>query len=169
MEIEIVLEKHERRIDELEHEMAGLKAVQNEIRTMNETLCVLTNEIKHTNLHLERHERKLDEMEAQPSKRLHQIVTSLISSICGALITTVIALCSADQVVHGGDIRLFYIIRRCVLSLPPAVRWGRYRCRFPECRSDGLPERLQCRLCSDTMAESVLCRKSAVNCSEESD
>lgn len=44
MEIEIVLEKHERRIDELEHEMAGLKAVQNEIRTMNETLCVLTNE-----------------------------------------------------------------------------------------------------------------------------
>ena len=92
MEIEIVLEKHERRIDELEHEMAGLKAVQNEIRTMNETLCVLTNEIKHTNLHLERHERKLDEMEAQPSKRLHQIVTALISSICGALITTVIAL-----------------------------------------------------------------------------
>ena len=67
-------------------------AVQNEIRTMNETLCVLTNEIKHTNLHLERHERKLDEMEAQPSKRLHQIVTALISSICGALITTVIAL-----------------------------------------------------------------------------
>lgn len=92
MEIEIVLEKHERRIDELEHEMAGLKAVQNEIRTMNETLCVLTNEIKHTNLHLERHERKLDEMEAQPSKRLHQIVTALISSICGALITTAIAL-----------------------------------------------------------------------------
>ena len=88
MEIEIVLEKHERRIDELEHEMAGLKAVQNEIRTMNETLCVLTNEIKHTNLHLERHERKLDEMEAQPS----QMVTALISSICGALITTVIAL-----------------------------------------------------------------------------
>ena len=88
MEIEIVLEKHERRIDELEHEMAGLKAVQNEIRTLNETLCVLTNEIKHTNLHLERHERKLDEMEAQPS----QMVTALISSICGALITTVIAL-----------------------------------------------------------------------------
>ena len=88
MEIEIVLEKHERRIDELEHEMAGLKAVQNEIRTMNETLCVLTNEIKHTNLHLERHERKLDEMEAQPS----QMLTALISSICGALITTVIAL-----------------------------------------------------------------------------
>ena len=88
MEIEIVLEKHERRIDELEHEMAGLKAVQNEIRTMNETLCVLTNEMKHTNLHLERHERKLDEMEAQPS----QMVTALISSICGALITTVIAL-----------------------------------------------------------------------------
>ena len=88
MEIEIVLEKHEIRIDELEHEMAGLKAVQNEIRTMNETLCVLTNEIKHTNLHPERHERKLDEMEAQPS----QMVTALISSICGALITTVIAL-----------------------------------------------------------------------------
>ena len=92
MEIEIVLEKHERRIGELEHEMAELKAVQNEIRTMNETLCILTNEIKHTNSHLERHERKLDEMEAQPSKRLQQIVTALISSICGALITTVIAL-----------------------------------------------------------------------------
>ena len=95
MEIEIVLEKHERRIDELEHEMAGLKAVQNEIRTMNETLCVLTNEIKHTNLHLERHERKLDEMEAQPSKRLHQIVTALISSICGALIFSVVCVGTA--------------------------------------------------------------------------
>ena len=92
MEIEIALEKHESRIGELEHEMAELKAVQNEIRTMNETLCILTNEIKHTNSHLERHERKLDDMEAQPNKRLQQIVTALISSICGALITTVIAL-----------------------------------------------------------------------------
>ena len=59
-DIEVVLERHEQKILTLEHNVSEIKEVQIEIRTMNETLVTLANELKHTNEHLARHEQKID-------------------------------------------------------------------------------------------------------------
>ena len=88
---QIVLERHEQRIQTLERELSDLKAVQTEIRSMNETLVTLATELKHTNEHLARHERKIDEMESQPKARLQQIVTAVIAALAGGLISAAIA------------------------------------------------------------------------------
>ena len=48
-EVQIVLERHESRLKRLEFEMADLKEVHKEIRSMNETLVTLATELKHTN------------------------------------------------------------------------------------------------------------------------
>ena len=57
-ETEIILERHEQMLKVLERDIKDLKAVQSEIRTMNETLITLATELKHTNEHLARHEQK---------------------------------------------------------------------------------------------------------------
>ena len=88
---QIVLERHEQRIQTMERELSDLKAVQTEIRSMNETLVTLATELKHTIEHLARHERKIDEMESQPKARLQQIVTAVIAALAGGLISAAIA------------------------------------------------------------------------------
>ena len=45
----ITLERHEGRLLLLEREVEELRSVQKEIRAMNESLVVLTNELRHTN------------------------------------------------------------------------------------------------------------------------
>ena len=92
MEIEVIIERHEQRIKTLEREMNDMKAVQAEIRSMNETLVTLANEIKHTNEHLSRHERKIEEIEAVPKQRLQQIITAVIAALAGGLISAVIGM-----------------------------------------------------------------------------
>ena len=72
-EAQIILERHEQRLKTLERDVSDLKAVQAEIRTMNETLVTLANELKHTNEHLGRHEEKIEAMEEQPRMRIQQI------------------------------------------------------------------------------------------------
>lgn len=91
-EAQIVLERHEQRIKTLERDVAGLKAVQTEIRSMNETLVTLATELKHTNEHLSRHEQKIEEIEAQPKMRMQQIVTAIIAALSGGLISAIIGL-----------------------------------------------------------------------------
>ncbi len=91
-DIEVVLERHEQRIKTLERDISDLKAVQVEIRSMNETLVTLATELKHTNEHLRKHERKLDEIDNQPKQRLQQIVTAIIAALAGGLISTIIGL-----------------------------------------------------------------------------
>ncbi len=87
---QIVLERHEQRIKTLERDVVGLKAVQSEIRSMNETLVTLATELKHTNEHLSRHEQKIDAIEAQPKMRVQQIVTAIIAALSGGLISAII-------------------------------------------------------------------------------
>lgn len=89
-ETQIVLERHEQKIQALDREVSDLKAVQTEIRSMNETLVTLATELKHTNEHLARHERKIDEIESQPKMRMQQIVTATIAALAGGLISTII-------------------------------------------------------------------------------
>ena len=91
-EMKIVLERHEQKIKAIEKEISDLKAVQSEIRSMNETLVTLATELKHTNEHLARHERKIEEMEGQPRARMQQIVTAIIAALAGGLISAIVGL-----------------------------------------------------------------------------
>lgn len=92
MEIEVIIERYEQRINTLERDMNAMKEVQAEIRSMNETLVTLANELKHTNEHLARHERKIDEMDSVPKQRMHQIVTAIIAALAGGLISAIIGM-----------------------------------------------------------------------------
>lgn len=87
---QIVLERHEQKLQILERDISDLKAVQTEIRSMNETLVTLATELKHTNEHLARHEQKIDEIEGQPKIRMQQIVTAIIAALSGGLISAII-------------------------------------------------------------------------------
>ena len=89
-ETQIVLERHEQKISAIEKEISELKAVQSEIRSMNETLVTLATELKHTNEHLARHERRIEEMEGQPRARMQQIVTAIIAALAGGLVSAII-------------------------------------------------------------------------------
>ena len=89
---EIILERHEQRLNSIERDISDLKAVQSEIRTMNENLVTLATELKHINEHLARHERKIDEIETQPKIRMQQIVTAIIAALAGGIISTMISL-----------------------------------------------------------------------------
>ena len=91
-ETQIVLERHEQKINAIEKEISELKAVQSEIRSMNETLVTLATELKHTNEHLARHERKIEEMEGQPRARMQQIVMAIIAALAGGLVSAIIGL-----------------------------------------------------------------------------
>ena len=91
-EAQIILERHEQRLKTLERDVSDLKAVQAEIRTMNETLVTLANELKHTNEHLGRHEQKIGAMESQPRIRMQQITTAIIAALAGGLISAVIGM-----------------------------------------------------------------------------
>ena len=86
-EVQIVLARLEHRIKTLEKDVLGLKAVQSEIRSMNETLVTLANGLKHTNQHLARHEKKISEIEAVPQMRLQQIITAIIAALAGGVIS----------------------------------------------------------------------------------
>ena len=92
---QIILERHEQRIHALERDISDLKAVQTEIRTMNETLVTLATELKHTNEHLGRHEQKIEAIEDQPRIRMQQIVTAVIAALAGGLISAVIGVAVA--------------------------------------------------------------------------
>ena len=87
---QIVLERHEQKLQILERDISDLKAVQTEIRSMNETLVTLATELKHTNKHLARHEQKIAEIESQPKMRMQQIVTAIIAALSGGLISAII-------------------------------------------------------------------------------
>lgn len=89
---QIILERHELRLKMLENDISDIKAIQTEIRTMNEALVTLATELKHTNEHLARHEKKIDAIERQPKIRIQQIVTAIIAAISGGLISTIIGM-----------------------------------------------------------------------------
>lgn len=89
---QIILVRHEQRLKMLERDISDLKAVQAEIRTMNETLVTLATELKHTNEHLERNEQKIDAMECQPRMRMQQIITAVVAALAGGLVSAVIGM-----------------------------------------------------------------------------
>lgn len=91
-ETQIILERHEQQLKTLERDVSDLKAVQAEIRSMNETLVTLANELKHTNQHLGRHEQKIEAIEERPKITIQQISASIIAAIVGGLVSVVIGI-----------------------------------------------------------------------------
>ncbi len=91
-DVYITLERHDERIQNIEKDLIELRNVQVEIRSMNETLVTLANELKHTNEHLARHEKKIDELDQQPKQRLNQIITAIIAALAGGLISAMISM-----------------------------------------------------------------------------
>ena len=91
-DIQIVLERHEQRIRSIEKDVSDFKAVQTEIRSMNETLVTLATELKHTNEHLARHEQKIEVIENQPRMRMQQIITAIIAALAGGMISAIISM-----------------------------------------------------------------------------
>ncbi len=89
-EVNVILEHHEQKLMALERDASDLREVQTEIRSMNETLVTLANELKHTNEHLAKHERKIEEIDSQPRNRMQQIVTAIIAALAGGLVSAVI-------------------------------------------------------------------------------
>ena len=89
-DIEIVLERHEQRINALERDIKALQDIRSELKTMSETLVLLTTEMKHTNKQLARNEEKIDQIESQPRARMQQIVTAIISALAGVLLSTAV-------------------------------------------------------------------------------
>ena len=91
-EAQLILERHEQQLKTLERDISDLKAVQAEMRIMNETLVTLATELKHTNEHLARHEQKIDNIESQPRMRMQQIITAVIAALAGGFISTAIGM-----------------------------------------------------------------------------
>ncbi len=91
-EAQIVLARHEQKLKTLERDVCDLKAVQAEIRTMNEALVTLATELKHTNEHLSRHEQKIDEIQSRPQARLQQIATAIIAALAGGLVSAIVGM-----------------------------------------------------------------------------
>lgn len=89
-EVNIILERHEQKLIAIERDVSDLREVQTEIRSMNETLVTLANELKHTNEHLARHERKIEEIDSQPRRRIQQIITAVIAALAGGIISIII-------------------------------------------------------------------------------
>ncbi len=85
-EMKIILERHTQQFKAVETELQHLKSVQKEIRSMNESLIMLTNELKHTNAHLSRHEKKIETIEAQPGMHLSRIITAAVTAITTTLV-----------------------------------------------------------------------------------
>ena len=91
-EVYVTLERHEQKLVTLERDVSEMRAVQSEIRAMNETLVTLANELKHTNEHLTRNEQRIEEIDKQPRQRLQQIVTAIIAALAGGVISTMISM-----------------------------------------------------------------------------
>ena len=89
---QITIEGHEWRLKALERDVKDPKAVQSEIRTMNETLVMLANELKHTNEHLNRHKEKIDAIESQSKMRMQKMIAAIISAIAGRAVSIIIGM-----------------------------------------------------------------------------
>ena len=87
---EVVLVRQEERLATLERELASVKEVQTEIRTMNETLITLAAELKRMGENLQRHERQLDGLQKEPRARMQQIGVAVVSALVAALATAVL-------------------------------------------------------------------------------
>ena len=89
-DVEIVLERHRQQLSVLERDVKSLQDIRSELKTMSETLVLLTTEMKHTNKQLARNEEKIDQIESQPRARMQQIITAIVSALAGVLFSATV-------------------------------------------------------------------------------
>ena len=89
-EANILIERHELRLNILERDVKALQDIRSELKTMSETLVLLTTEMKHTNRQLARNEEKIDQIESRPRARMQQIITAIISALAGVLLSATV-------------------------------------------------------------------------------
>ena len=89
-ETNILIERHELRLNILERDVKALQDIRSELKTMSETLVLLTTEMKHTNKQLARNEEKIDQIESRPRVRMQQIITAIISALAGVLFSATV-------------------------------------------------------------------------------
>ena len=89
-EANILIERHELRLNTLERDVKALQDIRSELKTMSETLVLLTTEMKHTNRQLARNEEKIDRTESQPRARMQQIITAIVSALAGVLLSAAV-------------------------------------------------------------------------------
>lgn len=85
-EVALTSERHEMQIRSLQHQINDIKEVTKEIKTMNETLIVLTEELKHTNDTLRSHDDRLDTLEIMPKNRWNTLVNTSLTSLISGLV-----------------------------------------------------------------------------------
>lgn len=82
----VTLERHEQMLKSLQKQLNELKELQKEIKVMNESLVIITNEIKHTNVALSSCEEKINKIQNTPKDRWEKVVSAVISSVvCGVI------------------------------------------------------------------------------------
>lgn len=77
----LAVERHEAQIKSLQHQIDDVKEVTKEIKTMSETLIVLTEELKHTNDTLRFHEGRINSLELTPKTRWNTVVNAALTAI----------------------------------------------------------------------------------------
>ena len=89
-ETQILLERHDQRLNVLERDVKALQDIRKELKTMSETLVLLTTEMKHTNRQLARSEEKIDAIENRPWARMQQLITAIASALAGVLLSAAV-------------------------------------------------------------------------------
>jgi flagellar capping protein FliD len=78
-------------IKSLQHQINDIKEVTKEIKTMNETLIVLTEELKHTNNTLKSYDDRLDTLEVMPKNRWNTLVNAVLTAIVSGFVGYAVA------------------------------------------------------------------------------
>ena len=85
-EVALLAQRHEMQIGSLQHQINDIKEVTKEIKTMNETLIVLTEELKHTNDTLKTHDGRINALELTPKNRWNTLINALLTSAVSGII-----------------------------------------------------------------------------------
>lgn len=84
------LVKAEEQIKAHTDQLKEQKTVINEIHNMSQTMVQLTEQVKYTNDNVEELKQKVGAIEKEPSARLTQIKTAIISALASALVTGIV-------------------------------------------------------------------------------
>ncbi len=90
-EIALGVERHQMQIKSLQHQIDDIKEVTKEIKTMSETLIVLTEELKHTNDTLKTQDGRINALELAPKNRWNTLINAVLTSVVSGLIGYVLA------------------------------------------------------------------------------
>lgn len=92
MDIEVIIEGHERWFKSLEQDMSTVKEMKKEIRSMNEALVIIADEQKNTNEYLKKCEQKTDKCNCVSKGTIQQITIAIIAALAGALLSAIIGM-----------------------------------------------------------------------------